>query len=341
MLIQDYAFLKEALPEISGFDHYEGRDAPQLLSASLGPGPMAPMPIANLRSAPFGRLLHRRPLADLVAAAGGGALHPGDIALLADPAHRGATGPMAEQAARIVARAPWQRYRVSLTVWNRRGVGGMQTTQRAPNLVLQLGFPKEHDAAFRELIGHRYRYECGWHPVRSTGPITLAWARLDMNAFSVPGPPEVLIEEVQSDWCRYIARDLDMAKARRSLCKCCARREAALQAYRTVLAPFVNSWPATMLSAVIDFARRELGAERLWMHRPETGAALKRITDVLPPRSLYTDLPRRFCFTQLQEAPWFLSAAARKRLSQTCSRGVPLFWRLDLPRGPPPAAPAR
>ena len=77
------------------------------------------------------------------------------------------------------------------------------------------------------------------------------------------------------------------------------------------------------------------------MHRPETGAALKGIEGILPPRSLYTDLPRSFCFAPVAELPEFLRPrfwrrsprAARERLRPVIAAartGKPVFWRLDL-----------
>jgi hypothetical protein len=53
--------------------------------------------------------------------------------------------------------------------------------------------------------------------------------------------------------------------------------------------------------------RDELAVRRLFFHDFDTGAALKGLTPGFqPPRSLYTDLPRRFCFQKTARMPGFL-----------------------------------
>ncbi len=61
-----------------------------------------------------------------------------------------------------------------------------------------------------------------------------------------------------------------------------------------------------MLWAAIGFIRDELGLAHIYYHSEQSGRLLKRITGGLPPRSLYVDLPRRFCFRETLEIPEFL-----------------------------------
>ncbi|MGL4666681.1 MAG: hypothetical protein ACRCWR_01975 [Saezia sp.] len=62
-----------------------------------------------------------------------------------------------------------------------------------------------------------------------------------------------------------------------------------------------------MLWAGISFLREEIGICDIFYHSFDGGRFLKRIDgNRLPLRSLYTNLPRRFCFAPTQEAPEFL-----------------------------------
>ena len=61
-----------------------------------------------------------------------------------------------------------------------------------------------------------------------------------------------------------------------------------------------------MLAATITFIRDELGIENIFYHTAHTGHKLKRIGGGKPPRSLYSQLPKRFCFGKVKTAPEFL-----------------------------------
>jgi hypothetical protein len=74
-----------------------------------------------------------------------------------------------------------------------------------------------------------------------------------------------------------------------------------------VLKPYQRIWDEAMLSATIDFIHRQLGISNIYYHSYQSGAWLKSITSTLPPRSLYTDLPKRFCFTRTDQDPEFLA----------------------------------
>ena len=59
-----------------------------------------------------------------------------------------------------------------------------------------------------------------------------------------------------------------------------------------------------MLTATLDFVHRELGINKVFYHSFDTGVRLKGIESGWgPPRSIYTDLPRRFCFELGEERP--------------------------------------
>ncbi len=49
-----------------------------------------------------------------------------------------------------------------------------------------------------------------------------------------------------------------------------------------------------------------------------------------PPRSIYTKLPRRFCFRRTHHAPRFLHATRDRRLRRTLSDPVTDWFVLEL-----------
>ena len=69
-----------------------------------------------------------------------------------------------------------------------------------------------------------------------------------------------------------------------------------------------------MLSAALSLVRNELGVRRVFFHTFETGSRLKRMGACAPPRSLYTKLPRRFCFRPTHSGPLFLHEERDRRL---------------------------
>jgi hypothetical protein len=92
----------------------------------------------------------------------------------------------------------------------------------------------------------------------------------------------------------------------------------------------LRDWSAAMLAASIDFVDRELGVSKIWYHSWETGTCLKGIDhDCAPPRSLYSRLPRQFCFSETEDMPRFL---ARKHIQKRLNRAKvsPRFYTLEL-----------
>jgi hypothetical protein len=207
-----------------------------------------------------------------------------------------------------------------------------QTSRPGYNLVLQLNFCRRHDQAYQRLGHIESGFNYHGHPV-STRRNTLAWARIDLDWHS----GTALIEEIQSDWIRKVgwlaervARRLKAGKSptdeTRVYCLKCSL--AATQEYcRFVLDRYQTIWAEAMLWAAIAFLRDEIGLHRIFYHSVDSGRLLKRIQGNLPPRSLYTELPRKFCFEASAEAPEFLlrDNAARKTLSRQAGLS---FFRL-------------
>ncbi|MEM7507679.1 MAG: hypothetical protein AAF415_13135 [Pseudomonadota bacterium] len=288
--------------------------------------------LADLRNSPLAPLVARPGVAPLVAASGDGILRHADLRALAYPDRafgKNPLSPAGERAVRALMDTVWHRYQLSLAHWGttrRTDWSWQQTSRPEPSLVLQLNFPASHQSDFWRAVQHcgkilRGRMECQSHPTRDDGVITAAWARLDGE----PWGEEVLIEELQSDWFR---RALQLQRHPHSLQ---IRDRAALDHYiRHVMPAYAAEWPKAMLLAVLVMCRSELGIRRVWLHQPHTGAKLKSIEWDLPPRSLYTSLPKRFGFTPTQEAPDFLDAKRRRQLAALRRSGKPLFWRFDL-----------
>ncbi len=218
--------------------------------------------------------------------------------------------------------------------------GHMQTSRRGVNLVLQLNFSAEHDREYVRLTkpGKQPVLRSRGHPVMQPGQRelfreTLAWSRIDLD-FACD---EALIEEVQSDWVRaaaYVKRWIGHCR------KCKAELPVWFQLggeldgieryLDQVLAPYLSLWQEAMLSASIDFIHRELGIGTIYYHSHETGGVVKRIDWGQAPRSLYSQLPRRFCFDRTHTAPEFLQVnkGFRKRIKRVKH---PCWYRLAIP----------
>lgn len=186
-----------------------------------------------------------------------------------------------------------------------------QVSRRGYNLVLQLNFCQQHDHQFHRLGAERDLFCFGGHPV-SPRRNTLAWARIDFDLQS----GAALIEEIQSDWIREVdwlaeRAAIKLARVRDPQqetgvyrLKCPLR--VTLDYCRFVLEHYQSIWAEAMLWAAIHFLRDEIGLRHIYYHTVESGRLLKHIDGTLPPQSLYTDLPRRFCFNKTTELPEFI-----------------------------------
>lgn len=190
-----------------------------------------------------------------------------------------------------------------------------QISRPGKNLVLQLNVSKKwanmFHAALREPANDFF--DCG-HPLSDTRPFTLAWARLDIDFCT----DEVLIEEIQSDSirnmaCLYRAAGRALSQGRQTVKYYGADLGAqnVADASGAFLDQFKKSWQEAMLTATIRFVFEELGISNLYYHSFETGNALKNLSYSYPPRSLYVDLPKKFCFSATVVAPVFLNQEKR------------------------------
>ena len=235
----------------------------------------------------------------------------------------------------------YEVYRLTLGAWGARSYWEQdwyQTSRPGKNLVLQLNFSSKHNRSYYRLIRPRREHPFQWtcHPV-SKKALTLAWARLDVDLDA----GVALIEEIQNDWirealwykwllgprCRVNAR-----RRRRALYGLFSKADAnvdRLHAYvDRVLKPHIDLWDEAMLTATLWFLREELGIRRIFFHTFDSGLRMKGMRYGRPPRSLYSRLPRRFCFEETDEVPAFLMA--HRRVRKEVRKGGIRFFLLDV-----------
>jgi len=273
------------------FFYFKDRYAAMLLADFVGNG----MSVGQVKQSAFAGLLQRPAVKQLVANSGNGVL----------------TAEM--------LRGVWefpQPFLLTLAGWGGKDRSWYQVSRPGYNLVLQMNFTASHDREYDKLTSDELLFGSFSHPVMQKGqrPLfrnTVAWSRIDLDFAT----GEALIEEVQSDWMRYVLSDVKWAKAQLkkcgqnqgALCKTCYRTKI-VKYFDNAVAPYVSLWQEAMLSAAIEFIRNELGIKVIYYHSFETGRQVKKISWRQPPRSVYTDLPRKFCFQQTGEAPEFLVA---------------------------------
>lgn len=249
--------------------------------------------VRDLRSSQWGGLLNRPALKKILSQCG-----KGSISL--------------DQLEAYLHQANAEPFVLTLGHWGgTSGYGWVQTSRLGANLVLHLNLSNVWHERFRSLFGQSANDVFGYdHPLSEARPMTLAWARLDIDFET----DEVLIEEIQSDLIRYVARM--QLYARRAISRgdntfSCFYGDAIpadrfLHFAKQFSERVKDIWEEAILSAVMDFVFDELGISQVYYHTFETGAQFKNIKGVRPPRSLYTELPKRFCFQSRHKAPHFL-----------------------------------
>jgi hypothetical protein len=303
------------------FRYFPNRYALMLLEYFVKQG----KPVREIKTSPFSRLLGRGPVKDIVASLGDGMLSADRLA------------------------AAWPRehecYLLTLGKWGGKPPkwwrSYYQTSRGGVNLVLQLNFSSKHNEPYYQLIrpagDHPFQYED--HPIARTGYHTLAWARLDVELMR----GEALIEEIQSDWVRYAKTDANRARQiveglarvdhpliRRWLSRRQCTPEAIVRYVSDVLAPHLRMWDEAMAAATIWFLREELGIRRIFYHTFDSGNRLKGLSGRLPPRSLYTSLPKKFCFRETDRKPSFLRKGASRRFDAIMKHTDLRFFLLEL-----------
>jgi len=285
--------------------YFRDRYALILLGLAAGGG----VPVAALKRSPLAGLLHKPMVKNLLAGLGNGLL--------------------TRDHCQAVWPADTREFVLTLDRWGGEERAYQQTSRPGYNLVLQLNFTSAHGQAMQRLLKTRERglFNYQAHPVLRPGEgeaprDTLAWVRIDLDL----DEDEALVEEIQSDWVKLALRWRDQVKRQGRAPRYWWGDAAGLERYcAEQLGDYIRLWSEAMLGAALEFIHGELGINTVYYHSFDTGAALKGIRYNLPPRSLYTELPRRFCFQPSREPPRFLARALRRRLARL---GEPWWYRL-------------
>ncbi len=208
-----------------------------------------------------------------------------------------------------------------------------QTSRPGLNLVLQLNFDDWHNYKYHQLIKNStidpFVLRC--HPVSTKRQFTMAWARLDVDL----DRGEVLIEEIQNDWLREVNT---LFKGWNEIIKNGNEtgnhwffdyyRHDTFFDYVIFLKQYQKMWEEATLSLAIHFAKHELGLSDIYYHDFDSGNLLKGLTDEKPPRSLYTRLPKRFCFEPTDRAPAMLKND--KYVRRILKKNRLKWWKLEI-----------
>ncbi len=265
------------------YRYFKGAYAPRLLTM-LMPKQAS---IHSIKKTRFGRLLEQPLLKSAVANCGDGRLTQETLSSL-----------WCE---------PSLPFLLTVSRWGgKRERDWFQTSRFGENLVLQLNLPAENTRKLRTLVDSEGEWTINGryssHPVQMhkrerSFRDTLGWSRIDVDFEH----NEALIEEVQSDGVRNIRRWARYHRGRENLG---SRRILEFCQWFERYQPI---WAEAMLLATIEFIQHELGVNRIFMHTARSGWRVKKMDkDWHAPRSLYTDLPRKFLFKRTFAAPEFL-----------------------------------
>lgn len=320
---QDADEIIYCLPEGKTFFYYfKDRYALMLLSQFVGTG----LPIRDIKKSAYAKLLTNRLVKPLVERQGDGAISS-DLLSSVWPG---------QPECYLLTLGKWGTDSKKRGWWR----GYHQTSRRGTNLVLQLNFSRKHNKPYQDLIssGDDAPFSYHGHPIARRGFHTLAWARFDIDMDA----GQALIEEIQSDWVRLAARG---ATTIETLVENDAQRQEVVQTVfrgveldpkrldlyvKHVLADHMELWSEAMLTAAIWFLREELGLKEIYYHEFDSGNVMKGLSYAKPPRSLYTALPKKFCFQSGYEAPEFLIAGNPKSFRARMEKERVSFWKLPL-----------
>jgi hypothetical protein len=226
---------------------------------------------------------------------------------------------------------------LGIDCWGNSERGWDQTTRNECNLVLQLNFSQQHIKDYMRLVKPNDSYgpfEYRGHPISKYDRKTMSWIRMDIDFDT----NEVLIEEIQNDWLRNAKRVLNRLRARREKTPDIkpsqvnrfidASYKELEQYVEQILTPYEKIWAEASMTAAIKFIRQDLGIDTIYFHSFDTGVKIKQVCG-LPPKSMYTKLPKQFGFELGDEAPKFI---AENKSSKRYLKAIkdPMFYRLTL-----------
>ena len=229
-------------------------------------------------------------------------------------------------------------FTLTLGEWGGGDACWQQTARTGFNLVVQLNFSRNHDRLYSKVMDSESGYNpfvCESHPINGVRN-TVAWARLDISEDLT----EVLIEEVQNDWLRYAWNDykrlVNDPNASRLIDFGFKPNWNRLEAYfNQVIKPLISIWDEAILCATLEYIVNHIGAEKVYMYDHMTGLALKSMYYSQPPKSLYTQLPRKFGFERTVDAPRFIqnNREVIRKLKKIKKKLMPQWHYLNLNKG--------
>ncbi|MDX1564714.1 MAG: hypothetical protein R3236_04865 [Phycisphaeraceae bacterium] len=304
----------EVLPEgRTEFAYRQGDFVFWLLRRHIGTG----RSVRSIKRGPFGSLLKNPSVRRFVQQAGNGVLSVPAPPLKPVPPH--------------------ERFTLSLGRWGRDESLGpddwYQTCRPGYNLVLLVNFPDDHNKRYQKMFGSRSHDHCPFeddaHPhCRRDGCWTMAWVRLDVDL----DRDVALIEEIQSDWIRqahrhgrFLGSDGRWNERLDQLHWYDPSRHKPTRIWHylsRVMPPLSRIWAEATFAAALWFLQAELGIRHIYCHSWDSCRRLK-VSD--PPRFLYQDLPRRFCFAKTTCPPPLFTGPWRRAVERI-GKARPLSW---------------
>lgn len=234
---------------------------------------------------------------------------------------------------------PHEPFLLSLDTWDASDKYWSQSTRGGVNLVLQMNFTNKHRQEYLRYIKdiadmEPFIFSC--HPVMDSYISeqyrdTLAWARIDLDLRH----NEAIIEEIQNDWLRRVKRCYLLAKREKAknsnemtIYDTKVSVEKVIDYVEITLKNYFEFWDEAIFTAAIQFIKEELGISNIYYHTYKTGKRLKNI-DGMPPKSLYTTLPKKFCFEETDIEPEFLNKDKKFKRIKKAVRNLS-WYKLDL-----------
>lgn len=222
-----------------------------------------------------------------------------------------------------------EQFLLTLGSWGGENWRWQQITRPGHNLVLQVNLHDGYRRWFADTIpsDDQWRFGSVGHPVMEHGErefyrTTLDWVRIDLDFDT----DEILIEEIQTDWLRELRSLLRWYQLADPANE---ETQALIKYCQSLLSRLESLWDEAMLTAALWFTHEELGINTIWYHTFESGCRLKRIKGCRPPRSLYTTLPKRFCFERTMDQTEFLLHDRKIRRTMR-QQPAPEWFRLQL-----------
>jgi hypothetical protein len=304
----------EALPDgRTEFAYRAGDYASHLMRYHVGSG----RSVRAIKNGPFSRLLNTDAIRQHLPNAGDGMLRLPDSEDEPVPHDR--------------------RFTLTLGRWGRdvsEGAGWWHQTSRPGfNLVLHVNFPDAHNKRYLKMFGSKSHDECPfenrYHPhCQLEGHWTMAWVRLDVDL----DRGEALIEEIQSDWIReahssagWLLDAKDWQTELHELDWYHPKKHKKKRVWRyltNVMPPMQKIWAEATFTAAIWFLRSELGIQKIYYHTWHGGRRLKASDG---PRSIYVDLPKKFCFRRTTRPPALFTGSSGK-VVRRLGKIKPLDW---------------